>query len=159
MNNLKREHYVQSLRLPFKRNFLTEKKPLRSPFGGASEPLARDMVLFLILVLFGRGTRGKPKPSHPSHRNGPQRLSGKDGMPSLASNRASNCGRPLVIEYKRDSKSTRRRTGGRTYSSKSGLQTFSVVGPTGRTVLFTRPSTGFWAPRSSTNSWPAIMTP
>ncbi|MEO6111609.1 MAG: hypothetical protein ABIQ24_07245 [Nitrospiraceae bacterium] len=33
--------YAQILRLPLQRDFLTEKKPLGSPFGGASEPLIR----------------------------------------------------------------------------------------------------------------------
>lgn len=35
------ERYAQSLRLPLKRDFLTEKKPHGSPFGGASESLVR----------------------------------------------------------------------------------------------------------------------
>lgn len=35
------ERYAPRLRLPLKRDLLAEKKPLRSPFGGASEPLIR----------------------------------------------------------------------------------------------------------------------
>lgn len=35
------ERYAQSLRLPLKRDFSTERKPLGSPLGGASEPLIR----------------------------------------------------------------------------------------------------------------------
>ncbi|MEO7862303.1 MAG: hypothetical protein ABIU05_18100 [Nitrospirales bacterium] len=38
------DRYVQTLRLPFVRDFLTEKKPLGSPFGGALKPLVRGYV-------------------------------------------------------------------------------------------------------------------
>ena len=55
------ERYAQSLRLPLTRNFLTEKKPLGSPLGGASEPLIRGYVPDPDLVLVRKGDTGGTK--------------------------------------------------------------------------------------------------
>ena len=60
------ERYAQSLRLPLKRDFLTEKKPLASPLGGASEPLIRGYVPDPDPDLLRKGERGKPKPLTPT---------------------------------------------------------------------------------------------
>ena len=48
------DRYAEILSLPFRRDFLLETKPPRCPLQGT-------MFLILILILFGRGTRGKPE--------------------------------------------------------------------------------------------------
>jgi hypothetical protein len=55
------ERYAQSLRLPLSRDFLTEKKPLGSPLGGASEPLIRGYVPVQDLNLLRKGEAGETK--------------------------------------------------------------------------------------------------
>jgi hypothetical protein len=55
------ERYAQSLRLPLTRNFLTEKKPLGSPLGEASEPLIRGYVPVPDLVPVRKGETGETK--------------------------------------------------------------------------------------------------